>query len=244
MTDPEDKDINEEDHGNNAHGAHDNPPTALSLLSSAIVCFIIYFVFSIVFSSVVWDPLNSALDTTIDPPFGVPQGVGINLLGIAVGSVFFAIKSGCKGMISGPDLLPVVFFAEAGGSVLMYLVGMSGDPPCSYYDDGGSDGAHHRLLGAASKGDTYGDTTSPCTEDSDMFHRHLAGESTYIDPKLIPQLVPTTLLAMMIGNAITALLFYGLGKMKNTASVIGFIPASVVAGFLTCIGYKVCSCMM
>lgn len=123
----------------------------------------------------------------------------------------------------------------------MYLVGMSGDPPCSYYEDGSSDA--HRLLGAASHDENTYEDTPPCIEgattENDMFHRHLAGESSYIDPSLIPQLVPTTLLAMMIGNAITAMLFYGLGKMKNTASVIGFIPASVVAGFLTCIGYKV-----
>mmetsp|Transcript_28851 Transcript_28851/g.52246 ORF Transcript_28851/g.52246 Transcript_28851/m.52246 type:complete len:118 (-) Transcript_28851:340-693(-) len=81
-----------------------------------------------------------------------------------------------------------------------------------------------------------------CGEDA--AHRFLGGDASAdpCDPKLdedlISKVVPTVLVAMLIGNAITGLLFYGLGKMKNTASVIGFIPASVVAGFLTCIGYK------
>mgnify|MGYP003745517989 CR=1 FL=1 len=43
-----------------------NNPTYKSLISSSVVCFIIYFVFCIVFSSVVWDPLNSSLDTAVD----------------------------------------------------------------------------------------------------------------------------------------------------------------------------------
>ncbi|KAL7541698.1 hypothetical protein ACHAXR_011169 [Thalassiosira sp. AJA248-18] len=204
-------------------------PTPVSLLASSVVCFIIYFVFCIVFSSVVWDPLEVARDTTINPPFGIPQGVGINLMGIAVGCVFFAWKSGCKAVMAGPDLLPVVFFAEAGASVMAYLISQQGVPPCDF----GDDAAAHRFLG----GGGGGEVVDPC---SDVYHRHLAGDDVKLfEPELIAQVVPTTLIAMMIGNAITGLLFYGLGKMKNTASVIGFIPASVVAGFLTCIGYKV-----
>ena len=227
---------------NNATTTKHNNPTYKSLISSSVVCFIIYFVFCIVFSSVVWDPLNSSLDTNINPPFGVSQGVGINLMGIAVGSVFFAWKSGCKAIISGPDLLPVVFFAEAGVSVTTYLAATStryvdesysncletyGGNSTSAVDDisAAASDYHHRFLGGG-----------PCDN-----HRNLAGGSDelYLDDSSISKVVPTTLVAMMIGNLVTALLFYGLGKMKNTASVIGFIPASVVAGFLTCIGYKV-----
>ena len=220
------------------HDGHDHhaPPTWISQASSSIVCFIIYFVFCIVFSSVVWDPLNSALDTNINPPFGIPQGVGINLVGIAVGSVFFAWKSGCKAVIGGPDLLPVVFFAEAGVSVVAYLAANSKTLEVDCDEYGGSDG-----YGAA--GDEYirflGEegTSNPC---ADAYHRSLGGEENYLDEISISKVVPTTLVAMMIGNLITGLIFYALGKMKNTASVIGFIPANVVAGFLTCIGYKVC----
>ena len=237
-----DDDSHENGQDDKHHGHHAaNNPTYKSLIASSVVCFVIYFVFCIVFSSVVWDPLNSSLDTNIDPPFGVSQGVGINLMGIAVGSVFFAWKSGCKAIIAGPDLLPVVFFAEAGVSVVTYLAANSVralDSDCA--DDGYGDGTgsteetdYHRFLGG---GEDYTNDANPC---NDIFHRNLAGDELYLDESSISKVVPTTLVAMMIGNLVTSLLFYGLGKMKNTASVIGCIPASVVAGFLTCIGYKV-----
>ena len=103
---------NDSNHKDDNHHHNDNheQPSLLSKAASAIVCFIIYFVFCIVFSSVVWDPLNSAADTSIDPPFGIPQGVGINLMGIVVGSVFFAWRSGCSAVMAGPDLLPGELF--------------------------------------------------------------------------------------------------------------------------------------
>jgi len=193
------------------HHAHDDEePTTASLVSSAVVCFVIYFVFCIVFSSVVWDPLAFASST--DPTFGVPQGVGINLLGIAIGCVAFAAKSGSKAVMAGPDLIPVVFFAQAGASVVAYLSSISSDPYAGCSDVASS----HRNLG----GEGYGDSPDPCA------HRHLAGDEMYLDDDAKMQVVPTTLAAMMIGNAVTGLLFYGLGKMKNTAAVIGFIPAA------------------
>eukprot|EP00956_Cyclotella_meneghiniana_P030573 scaffold77279_cov55-Cyclotella_meneghiniana.AAC.1 len=249
---------NDSNHKDNAHhhnNHHHEQPSLLSKAASAIVCFIIYFVFCIVFSSVVWDPLNSAADTSIDPPFGIPQGVGINLMGIVVGSVFFAWRSGCRAVMAGPDLLPVVFFAEAGLSVVTYLAANSKLANCDEDQDimtaaydGGYDPFHRSLNGMGSNFydgpvPSVIDNTILCDTDNDGYHhRHLGGNNNdlgNIDASLIAQVVPTTLVAMMIGNAVTALLFYGLGKMKNTASVIGFIPASVVAGFLTCIGYKV-----
>jgi len=207
--------------GHHAHG--DEGPTTTSLVASAVVCFVIYFVFCIVFSSVVWDPL--AFASSSDPTFGVPQGVGINLLGIAIGCVAFAANSGSKAVMAGPDLIPVVFFAQAGASVVAYLSSISSDP----YSGCNDETTHHRILG----GGGYGDSPDPCV------HRRLADDEVYLDDDAKMQVVPTTLAAMMIGNAATGLLFYGLGKMKNTAAVIGFIPAAVVAGFLTCIGYKV-----
>lgn len=216
-----------ESHDDNGHG-HAGKPSYVSQIASSVVCFVIYFVFCIVFSSVVWDPLNSFRDPNINPPYGVAQGVGINLMGIAVGSVFFAWKSGCKAIIAGPDLLPVVFFAEAGTSVYAYLAASTAESlriECA--------NNAHRFLGGGYAADVSAD---PC----DLFHRHLAGEDIYLDEESLSKVVPTTLVVMMIGNLVTACVFYGLGKAKNTASVIGCIPASVVAGFLTCIGYKVC----
>jgi len=204
------------------HHGHDGP-TNFSLVASALVNFIIYFVFCIVFSTVMWDPLSFASSTT--PTFGVPQGVGINLLGIAIGCVAFSLKSGCKAVMAGPDLIPVVFIAQAGASIVAYL-GVSSSQSADCVDD-------HRLLG-----DGY-DATDAHSGSDPCAHRLLADEQPFLDEEAMAQVVPTTLVALMIGNGITGLLFYGLGKMKNTASVIGFIPASVVAGFLTCIGYKV-----
>ena len=90
--------------------------------------------------------------------------------------------------------------------------------PTSELDGCGEDAAH-RLLGLDASADPF---------------------APKLDNDLISKVVPTVFVVMMIRNAINGLLFYGIGKMKNTASVIGFIPASVVAGFLTCIGYKVC----
>ena len=148
------------------HHAHDDEePTTASLVSSAVVCFVIYFVFCIVFSSVVWDPLAFASST--DPTFGVPQGVGINLLGIAIGCVAFAAKSGSKAVMAGPDLIPVVFFAQAGASVVAYLSSISSDPYAGCSDVASS----HRNLG----GEGYGDSPDPCA------HRHLAGDEMYLD---------------------------------------------------------------
>ena len=207
--DPDEESISSKDclvEDNDRHAQEE--PTTASLVASAVVCFVIYFVFCIVFSSVVWDPLAFASST--DPTFGVPQGVGINLLGIAIGCVAFAVKSGSKAGMAGPDLIPVVFFAQAGTSVVAYLSSTSSDPYAGCSDD-----AYHRILG---EGD--GGNEDPCT------HRRLAGDEVYLDDDAKMQVVPTTLAAMMIGNAVTGLLFYGLGKMKNTAAVIGFIPAA------------------
>ena len=53
------------------------------------------------------------------------------------------------------------------------------------------------------------------------------------------QVIPTTLVAMAIGNALTAATFYGLGALRRTSGIVSFVPAPVIAGFLACIGYKV-----
>lgn len=95
--------------------------------------------------------------------------------------------------------------------------------------------AMHRSSSFSWRWRTLAASSDPC----DLVHRHIACDELYLDEASIAKVVPTTLVVMMIGNLVTASLFYGLGKAKNTASFIGFIPASVLAGFLTCIGYKV-----
>ena len=48
--------------------------------------------------------------------------------------------------------------------------------------------------------------------------------------------------AMIIGNIFIGGLFFVLGRAKKVGSAIGFVPASVISGFLSCIGYKVQQC--
>ena len=53
------------------------------------------------------------------------------------------------------------------------------------------------------------------------------------------EVIPTTLVAMIIGNLLIGATFYSLGRAKKVSAFIGFVPASVISGFLSCIGYKV-----
>lgn len=65
---------------------------------------------------------------------------------------------------------------------------------------------------------------------------------TYLEdtqPDRMDKVVPTTLVAMILGNVCVGVLFYFLGRAKMTAAAVGFVPASVISGFLSCIGYKV-----
>ena len=50
--------------------------------------------------------------------------------------------------------------------------------------------------------------------------------------------LPTVLVATALSTALIGLTFLLLGKFRLT-EIVGFFPASVVAGFLSCIGYKV-----
>lgn len=59
------------------------------------------------------------------------------------------------------------------------------------------------------------------------------------DPTRSHQRIPTTLVAMIICNLCVGILFFALGRLNKTSAAIGFVPASVISGFLSCIGYKV-----
>ena len=197
--------------------------------ASAVVCFVIYFFFCIVFASVVFDPLVSSPS---DPPFGVAQGVGVNLLGIAVGSLVFSRHSGCKAVVGGPDLLPVIFAAECGTAVTAYLEGRSsGDGGDDHGDDGCGDGD---ASGDDDDGGAYGDgdVVGAMSSSSHERRRLASGDSPKLSASARAMVIPTTLVAMMIGNLLTGLLFVTLGKMNSTSAAIGFIPSSVISGFL------------
>lgn len=63
------------------------------------------------------------------------------------------------------------------------------------------------------------------------------------DPSGLPcakadAVLPTVLVATALSTALIGLTFLLLGKFRLT-EIVGFFPASVVAGFLSCIGYKV-----
>ena len=169
--------------GGGAHHGHGHhvatgwlAPDRLGGVAAGAVCFLLYFFFCIVFSAVAFGELPQ------ESPFAVSDGVAVVLLGIAIGCLSFAYGSGCKAIISGPDLLPVIFGQELLKAVKVY---------CDTLDDGA-----YKVL-------------------------------------------PTTLIAIIIGNVMTGLLFFGLGRAEKTSAAIGFIPASVISGFLSCIGYKV-----
>ena len=145
-------------------------PNRLGGVAAGTVCFILYFFFCIVFSAVIFtDDLSTVTS------FGVAHGVGIVLLGIAVGCLSFAVPqcgSGCRAIIAGPDLLPIIFAQELGAVVLEY---------CDSEEGGAT------------------------------------------------KVLPTTLVAITIGNVLVGLLFFALGRFKASAA-IGFIPASVISG--------------
>lgn len=214
--------------GEDEEAAKDPHPVktgAAQSAASAVVCFVIYFFFCIVFASVVFDPLVSPSD----PPFGVAQGVGVNLLGIAIGSLFFSRLSGCKAVIGGPDLLPIIFAAECGTAVTAYLEGRSADDGGDGYGDGGNGYGDGDASGYGddSGGGSYGDGAMASSHE-----RRLGGDEPKLDASARAMVIPTTLVAMMIGNLLTGLLFVTLGKMNSTSAAIGFIPSSVISGFL------------
>ena len=51
----------------------------------------------------------------------VPFGVGMHTLSTFIGSIFFARLSGCKAIISGPDLIPIISVQECGRAIQTYI---------------------------------------------------------------------------------------------------------------------------
>ena len=164
-------------HDGHGHGHGHGPPSTAGLVLAGTVCFVLYFFFCIVFSATIFDALYPN-------EFGVAEGVGIVLLGIGIGCLSFSRGSGCKAILAGPDLLPVITAQECGIAVQTFI------------------------------------------ELSDR-------------PQDTHKIIPTTLVSMIIGNVLVGLTFWGLGRAKKTSTFIGFIPSSVISGFLSCIGYKV-----
>ena len=55
---------------------------------------------------------------------------------------------------------------------------------------------------------------------------------------VVEMAVPTVLVASMVGTLLVGVVFLLLGRFRLTV-IVGFIPANVIAGFLSCIGWKV-----
>ena len=115
-----------------------------------------------------------------------------------------------KAVIAGPDINPTVFIAEAALIVSNHL--------CPDAFDG-----YGELIGSGSSSSSSSESSSD------------AGEAAVCDAA---PLIATTLMSMCIATLLVGLAFFALGKF-NLTGIVGFIPANVVAGFLSCIGYKV-----
>ena len=148
---------------------------------SGLVCGLIIFVFCAVYSSMIFQQAGM-------PPqllAAAPIGVDMHAMSVLVGSVMFARFSGCKAVMGGPDITPVVFIAEATASIVEAMC------------PGG---------------------TCPASMES--------------------KVVPTVLAGCWVATLLIGVCFVLLGAFRMTGFV-GFVPANVTAGFLSCIGWKV-----
>ena len=150
----------------------------------------------------------------------VPLGVGLQSMTALIGAITFARFSGCHAVLAGPDINPLVFLAEAAASISEDLLALC---QLSERSDLSADGSH-----SSSSGSSGGE---PLAEWS------ACGE------EVTRLAVPTVLVASMIGTLLVGIFFLLLGKLRLTV-VVGFIPANVIAGFLSCIGWKVLKASM
>lgn len=160
---------------------------------SGLVCGLLMFVFACVFSEMMFGT-RPALNRA------VALGVGMQTMTVTVGALIFARGSGCRSIIAGPDINPVVFLAEAAAAIA--------DKLCPESSNSGS----------------YSLAPS-------------AGNASYV-PLCSVDPVPTVLVASSLATLMVGASFLLLGVLRLT-EIVGYIPANVVSGFLSCIGYKV-----
>jgi len=82
----------------------------LSSITSGLVCGLLIFVFCCVFSEMIFGQ-NELLQSA------VPLGVGTQTMTAMIGAFAFARFSGCRAVVAGPDINPIVFLAEAAGTI-------------------------------------------------------------------------------------------------------------------------------
>lgn len=179
---------------------------------AGLVCGLLLFVFCCVYASMIFQQpdLPAALEAI------VPLGVGMHTFSMMSGSLMFAWRSGCKASIAGPDLNAVVFIAEATWAIAN-AVCPSGSVEAEASSSSGSSSrpssSGRRLGGSQGSG-------RECPSD------------------VADVLVPTVLAGCMIASLLVGLSFVLIGVCRLTG-VVGFVPANVTAGFLSCVGWKV-----
>ena len=153
--------------------------SAVASVTSGLICGLVMFVFCVVFSNMIFGQSELLIRA-------VPLGVGTQTMTTMIGALVFARFSGCRAVIAGPDINPVVFLAEAAKTIVTVVCPDGGSEAC--------DDAH--------------------------------------------KAVPTVMMAGLVATLMVGLVFLTLGRFRMTV-IVGFIPSNVVAGFLSCIGYKV-----
>lgn len=88
--------------------------SAVAAVTSGLICGLVMFVFCVVFANMIFGQ-NELLIRA------VPLGVGTQTMTTMVGALVFARFSGCRAVIAGPDINPVVFLAEAAKTIVQVL---------------------------------------------------------------------------------------------------------------------------
>jgi hypothetical protein len=88
--------------------------SAVASVTSGLICGLVMFVFCVVFSNMIFGQHELLIQA-------VPLGVGTQTMTAMIGALVFARFSGCRAVIAGPDINPVVFLAEAAKTIVTVL---------------------------------------------------------------------------------------------------------------------------
>ena len=89
-------------------------PATVAAVTSGLICGLVMFVFCVVFSELIFGQHELLLRA-------VPLGVGTQTMTTMVGALTFARFSGCRAVVAGPDINPIVFLAQAAKTIMQVL---------------------------------------------------------------------------------------------------------------------------
>ena len=89
--------------------------SAVASVTSGLICGLVMFVFCVVFSEMIFGQHELLMRA-------VPLGVGTQTMTTMIGALVFARFSGCRAVIAGPDINPMVFLAEAAKTIMTVLL--------------------------------------------------------------------------------------------------------------------------